>query len=102
MPCQIDEQSGRTLSQHLFFCMIKNDSSMKMYRRVEACLVGSTREARFVLKDLIALTKPRLLRLNVFAAIGGFWVASKWDFDWLKLLWVVYRLSDYDRFRLCY
>ncbi|WP_341805889.1 heme o synthase [Paenibacillus lupini] len=48
-----------------------------------------TREARFVLKDLIALTKPRLLRLNVFAAIGGFWVASKWDFDWLKLLWVV-------------
>ncbi|WP_435172198.1 heme o synthase [Paenibacillus glycanilyticus] len=48
-----------------------------------------TREARFVLKDLIALTKPRLLRLNVFAAIGGFWVASKWDIDWLTLLWVV-------------
>lgn len=42
-----------------------------------------------MLKDLIALTKPRLLRLNVFAAIGGFWVASKWSIDWLMLLWVV-------------
>lgn len=40
-------------------------------------------------KDLIALTKPRLLRLNVFAAIGGFWVASKWNIDWFTLLWVV-------------
>ncbi|MUT67565.1 heme o synthase [Paenibacillus sp. NEAU-GSW1] len=40
-------------------------------------------------KDLIALTKPRLLRLNVFAAIGGFCVASKWDIDWLLLLYVV-------------
>ncbi|GGG63912.1 heme o synthase [Paenibacillus radicis (ex Gao et al. 2016)] len=40
-------------------------------------------------KDLIALTKPRLLRMNVFAAIGGFWVASKWNIDWLALLWVV-------------
>ncbi|WP_214630566.1 heme o synthase [Paenibacillus agaridevorans] len=42
-----------------------------------------------VLKDLIALTKPRLLRLNMFAAIGGFWVASKWDLDILPMLWML-------------
>ncbi|WP_268795833.1 heme o synthase [Paenibacillus sp. Soil522] len=48
-----------------------------------------TREARFVLKDLIALTKPRLLRLNVFAALGGFLVASKWDINVPLLIWVL-------------
>jgi len=42
-----------------------------------------------VLKDWIALTKPRLLRLNVFAAIGGFMVASKWDINVLLLIWAI-------------
>ncbi|MFF2885327.1 heme o synthase [Paenibacillus sp. NPDC057967] len=48
-----------------------------------------TREASFVLKDLIALTKPRLLRLNMFAALGGFWVASKWDIDIALMIWML-------------
>ncbi|MEK3882883.1 heme o synthase [Paenibacillus sp. PL2-23] len=42
-----------------------------------------------VLKDLIALTKPRLLRLNIFAALGGFWVASKWEFDIPLMIWML-------------
>lgn len=42
-----------------------------------------------MLKDLIALTKPRLLRLNMFAALGGFWVASKWDLNYLLLIWML-------------
>lgn len=45
-----------------------------------------------MLKDLIALTKPRIIRLNVIAAFGGFWVAAKWDFSWplmLTLLWML-------------
>ncbi len=42
-----------------------------------------------MLKDLIALTKPRLLQLNVFAALGGFLVASKWDIDFLLLIWAL-------------
>ncbi|MCU6709254.1 heme o synthase [Paenibacillus sp. J5C_2022] len=50
---------------------------------------GHTREARFVLKDWIALTKPRLLRLNIFAALGGFWVASKWDLDIPLMIWML-------------
>lgn len=40
-------------------------------------------------KDLIALTKPRLLRLNMFAALGGFWVASKWDLDYILMIWML-------------
>jgi len=42
-----------------------------------------------VFKDLIGLTKPNLLRLNIFASFGGFWVASKWSFDWIILLWML-------------
>ncbi|REK74620.1 heme o synthase [Paenibacillus paeoniae] len=42
-----------------------------------------------MLKDLIALTKPRLLRLNMFAALGGFWVASKWDIDIPLMIWML-------------
>lgn len=39
--------------------------------------------------DMIALTKPGLLRLNVFAVVAGFWVASKWSVDWLAMVWVL-------------
>lgn len=42
-----------------------------------------------MLKDLIALTKPRLLRLNMFAALGGFWVASKWELDIPLMIWML-------------
>ncbi|RAP25930.1 hypothetical protein C2W64_02290 [Brevibacillus laterosporus] len=39
--------------------------------------------------DMIALTKPGLLWLNVFAVVAGFWVASKWSVDWLAMVWVL-------------
>ncbi|WP_256252733.1 heme o synthase [Paenibacillus sp. UNC496MF] len=42
-----------------------------------------------VLKDYVALTKPSIIRLNAIAAFGGFWVASKWDIDWLLLLYML-------------
>jgi len=42
-----------------------------------------------VLKDLISLTKPNLLRLNIFAAFAGYWIASKWTFDWVLLIWML-------------
>lgn len=42
-----------------------------------------------MLKDLISLTKPNLLRLNVFAAFAGYWIASKWSFDWVTLIWML-------------
>lgn len=45
-----------------------------------------------MLKDLVALTKPGIIRLNLFAAFGGYWVASKWEwgviFSW-PLLWML-------------
>jgi protoheme IX farnesyltransferase len=42
-----------------------------------------------VFKDLVALTKPGIIRLNLFAAFGGFWVASRWDIDWPLLIWML-------------
>ncbi|QHW30759.1 protoheme IX farnesyltransferase [Paenibacillus rhizovicinus] len=42
-----------------------------------------------MLKDYVALTKPGIIRLNAIAAFGGFWVASKWDIDWLLLLYML-------------
>lgn len=43
-----------------------------------------------MLKDLVALTKPRIIRLNLIAAFGGYWVASKWEniLSW-PLLWML-------------
>lgn len=40
-------------------------------------------------KDLVALTKPGIIRLNLFAAFGGFWVASRWQIDWSLLVWML-------------
>jgi len=42
-----------------------------------------------VLKDLVALTKPRIIRLNLIAAFGGYWVASKWEIDIWILVWML-------------
>nr|WP_276531702.1 heme o synthase [Brevibacillus invocatus] len=41
------------------------------------------------MKDLVALTKPRIIRLNLIAAFGGYWVASQWNFDLWTLLWML-------------
>ncbi|THF82625.1 heme o synthase [Cohnella fermenti] len=40
-------------------------------------------------RDLVALTKPGIIRLNLFAAFGGFWVASRWEIDWWLLVWML-------------
>lgn len=39
--------------------------------------------------DWIQLTKPRILQLNLFAAFGGYWLASKWMVEWSLLLWTL-------------
>lgn len=40
-------------------------------------------------KDLVALTKPRIIRLNLIAAFGGYWVASNWSINWWLLIWML-------------
>ncbi len=37
-------------------------------------------------KDFIVLTKPGILRTNLIAAFGGFWLGSQWDVDYLKMI----------------
>ncbi|MFS1514080.1 heme o synthase [Chengkuizengella sp. SCS-71B] len=33
-------------------------------------------------RDFIQLTKPGIIRSNLIAAFGGFWLASQWDINW--------------------
>ncbi|OBZ18542.1 protoheme IX farnesyltransferase [Bacillus sp. FJAT-27264] len=40
-------------------------------------------------RDWIGLTKPRILQLNLFAAFGGYWLASQWTVEWSVLLWAL-------------
>ena len=37
-------------------------------------------------RDFIQLTKPGIIRSNLLATFGGFWLASKWQVDWLLLI----------------
>ncbi|MFD0715242.1 heme o synthase [Paenibacillus sp. GCM10027626] len=46
-----------------------------------------------MIKEYVALAKPGIIRLNAFAAFGGFWVASKWEIDWLLLLYMLVGVS---------
>ncbi|QHT60007.1 protoheme IX farnesyltransferase [Paenibacillus lycopersici] len=71
--------------------MIKNDFKDKINKINGRIYRSSGSEAGrlAVLKDYVALTKPSIIRLNAIAAFGGFWVASKWDIDWLLLLYML-------------
>lgn len=42
------------------------------------------------INDWIQLTKPRILQLNLVAAFGGYWLASKWMVEWSLLLWTLF------------
>ncbi|MCI3920017.1 heme o synthase [Paenibacillus sp. TRM 82003] len=40
-------------------------------------------------KDYVALAKPRMIAENLITAFGGFWLASQWNVDWLKLTYML-------------
>lgn len=37
-------------------------------------------------RDFIQLTKPGIIRSNLVATFAGFWLAAKWQVDWLLLI----------------
>ncbi|MFC0211222.1 heme o synthase [Paenibacillus chartarius] len=43
-------------------------------------------QQRATLRDYIQLTKPGIVFHNLITAFGGFWVASRWELDWLLLI----------------
>ncbi|GIP31756.1 heme o synthase [Paenibacillus sp. J2TS4] len=57
--------------------------------RSSASLLASDRRKEVRVKDWIQLTKPRILQLNLVAAFGGYWLASRWMIDWSLLLWTL-------------
>lgn len=40
-------------------------------------------------KDFLNVIKPGILRSNLIAAFGGFWLASKWNIDYISLIWML-------------
>ncbi|MBO9606909.1 MAG: heme o synthase [Paenibacillaceae bacterium] len=40
-------------------------------------------------RDFVHLAKPGILFSNLITAVGGFWIASKWDIDGMLMLWTM-------------
>ncbi len=40
-------------------------------------------------KDFVTLAKPGILRSNLIATFGGFWLASGWDVNYIHLIWTL-------------
>lgn len=40
-------------------------------------------------RDFVTLAKPGILRSNLIATFGGFWLASSWNVDYIHLLWTL-------------
>lgn len=44
---------------------------------------------KVTIKDFIQLTKPGIIRSNLLAAFGGFWLASGWHIEWSLLVYML-------------
>lgn len=42
-----------------------------------------------ILREFIQLTKPGIIRSNLLATFGGFWLASQWQYDWPLLIYTL-------------
>lgn len=40
-------------------------------------------------RDFVTLAKPGILRSNLVATFGGFWLASRWDVHFMHLIWTL-------------
>jgi heme o synthase len=40
-------------------------------------------------RDFVQVAKPGILFSNLITTFGGFWIASKWEIDWLLMIWTL-------------
>lgn len=40
-------------------------------------------------RDFVQVAKPGILFSNLITTFGGFWIASRWDIDWLLMVWTL-------------
>ncbi len=40
-------------------------------------------------KDFVQVAKPGILFSNLITTFGGFWIASRWDINWLLMVWTL-------------
>lgn len=65
------------------------DNSLTYQTPAEQAGEMAVHSSRSSWKDYFILTKPRMLVSNLIPAVGGFWVASKWDIDWFTLFFML-------------
>lgn len=51
--------------------------------------VSTKMREKATVADFIQLTKPGIIRSNLLAAFGGFWLASGWNLQWNLLLYML-------------
>lgn len=42
-----------------------------------------------ILREFVQLTKPGIIRSNLIATFGGFWLASQWQYQWMLLIYTL-------------
>ncbi|WP_372813995.1 heme o synthase [Paenibacillus sp.] len=67
---------------------MKEQASLELHVETAAA-AESTASAPVSWKDFFQLIKPGLIFSNSLTALGGFWVASGWQIDWLKLIYML-------------
>ncbi|WP_240666749.1 heme o synthase [Longirhabdus pacifica] len=50
---------------------------------------GERKSLQATWRDYVHVTKPRIVRTNLVASFGGFWVASGWSINWWLLLFML-------------
>lgn len=67
---------------------MKEQASLELHVETAAA-AETTVSAPVSWKDFIQLIKPGLIFSNSLTAFGGFWVASGWQLEWLKLIYML-------------
>lgn len=56
----------------------------------QAAAIGDAIPARSLSwRDFVQVAKPGILFSNLITTFGGFWIASKWEIDWLLMFWAM-------------
>lgn len=57
---------------------------------MQASTAAAAKETRGLdWRDFVQVAKPGIILSNLITTFGGFWIASKWDINWLLMVWTL-------------
>ncbi|CAG7659116.1 heme o synthase [Paenibacillus allorhizosphaerae] len=68
---------------------MKEQASLELGVEAVAAADETTQNLPVSWRDFVQLAKPGILFSNSITAFGGFWVASKWNIDWLLMIYAL-------------